>query len=265
MTEIQASQILQRNAQAIEARVAAACERAGRPRASVTIVAVSKYVDAVVAGWLVRASGILDLGENRPQELIRKARALHADPQTAGVRLHQIGHLQRNKVRDLLPHVALIHSVDSVRLLATLAQEVTRLAQPAEVTRLAQPAEVTRLAQPARLPILLEVNTSGEASKQGFAPDELPALADTLAQYTPTLDVQGLMTMAALGADAATCRRSFAQLRQLRDELAGRLGQSLPHLSMGMSGDFEEAIAEGATLVRIGSSLFAGVMPESAA
>ena len=247
MTEIQASQILQRNAQAIEARVAAACERAGRPRASVTIVAVSKYVDAAVAGWLVRASGILDLGENRPQELIRKARALHADPQTAGVRLHQIGHLQRNKVRDLLPHVALIHSVDSVRLLATLAQEVTRLARPA------------------RLPILLEVNTSGEASKQGFAPAELPALADTLAQYTPTLDVQGLMTMAALGADAAACRRSFAQLRQLRDELAGRLGQSLPHLSMGMSGDFEEAIAEGATLVRIGSSLFAGVMPESAA
>ena len=247
MTETQASQILQRNAQAIEARVAAACERAGRPRASVTIVAVSKYVDAAVAGWLVRASGILDLGENRPQELIRKARALHADPQTAGVRLHQIGHLQRNKVRDLLPHVALIHSVDSVRLLATLAQEVTRLARPA------------------RLPILLEVNTSGEASKQGFAPDELPALADTLAQYTPTLDVQGLMTMAALGADAATCRRSFAQLRQLRDELIGRLGHSLPHLSMGMSGDFEEAIAEGATLVRIGSSLFAGVMPESAA
>jgi pyridoxal phosphate enzyme (YggS family) len=247
MTETQASQILQRNAQAIEARVAAACDRAGRPRASVTIVAVSKYVDAVVAGWFVRASGILDLGENRPQELIRKARALHADPQTAGVRLHQIGHLQRNKVRDLLPHVALIHSVDSVRLLATLAQEVTRLAQPA------------------RLPILLEVNTSGEASKQGFAPAELPALADTLAQYTPTLDVQGLMTMAALGADAATCRRSFAQLRQLRDELAGRLGHSLPHLSMGMSGDFEEAIAEGATLVRIGSSLFAGVMPESAA
>lgn len=246
MTESEASQLLSRNAQAVEARITAACVRAGRPRDSVTIVAVSKYVDAATAGLFVRASGITDLGENRPQELVRKAKALHAQPQTANVRLHQIGHLQRNKVRDILPHVTLIHSVDSLRLLATLAEEWRRLALPT------------------RLPILLEVNTSGESAKHGFAPAEVLGLADALAECAKTLDVQGLMTMAALGADSAQCQRGFAQLRQLRDELAQRLGQALPHLSMGMSGDFEEAIAEGATLVRIGSSLFAGVMPESA-
>jgi pyridoxal phosphate enzyme (YggS family) len=220
--------------QAVEERLRAACRRAGRDRAEVTLVAVTKTVPPEVAAELVRL-GVTDLGESRPQELWRKAAAL---PQT--IRWHLIGHLQRNKIDRTLPLVTLIHSVDSLRLLAALEEEAARLGRT--------------------VPVLLEVNASGEASKHGFAPADVPGLAAPLAGLRH-LQVRGLMTMAAPLDDPQQCRPTFAALRGLRDRLRGELGppHSLEHLSMGMSNDFEVAVEEGATLVRIGSVLFEGL------
>jgi pyridoxal phosphate enzyme (YggS family) len=215
----------------VEARLAAACARAGRRRADVTLVAITKTVPAEVAA-LLPDIGLVHLGENRPQELWRKAEAL---PKT--VNWHLVGHLQRNKAARTVPLTALIHSVDSVRLLRTLEEEAAR--------------------QERGLDVLLEVNVSGEASKHGFAPGELPSVAPIIAQLQ-RVRVQGLMTMAALQEPEA-CRPAFTMLRRLRDELAASLGRELPHLSMGMSNDFEIAVEEGATLVRLGTVLLEGL------
>lgn len=219
---------------AVEARIGAACARAGRDRAAVTLVAVTKTVPAEVAA-LLPEFGILDLGESRPQELWKKAAAIPVSP---AARWHLIGHLQRNKIDKTVPLTHLIHSVDSQRVLDALHQFGTARGTP--------------------VPVLLEVNCSREANKGGFAPEELPAVAGTLAACAG-LRVDGLMTMAAHAADPQQCRPTFAELRQLRDELRTRTGLPLPHLSMGMSNDFEVAIEEGATLVRLGSVLFEGI------
>lgn len=181
-------------------------------------------------------AGCRDLGEARPQQLWDKAATL-AD---LGIRWHLIGHLQRNKVRRTLPLVHLLHSGDSLRLLAELDAE--------------------QASQPAALPILLEVNVSGDAAKHGFAMDAVAPLAESLSRLMH-LDVRGLMCMAGLEGDAAEARREFAALRELRDRLrrewSGRF--TLDELSMGMSGDFEAAVAEGSTMVRVGSALFEGL------
>jgi pyridoxal phosphate enzyme (YggS family) len=155
------------------------------------------------------------------------------------VRWHLIGHLQRNKVDRTLPLIHLIHSADSVRLLLALESAAARLGRV--------------------VPVLLEVNASGEESKGGFAPRDLAALADELNGLSH-VQVRGLMTMAALQEPEA-CRPTFRRLRELRDRLRVDLGGShqVEHLSMGMSNDFEVAIEEGATLVRLGSVLFEGV------
>jgi pyridoxal phosphate enzyme (YggS family) len=218
---------------AVEARLAAACARAGRARGDVTLVAVTKTVPVEIAAALPRL-GVLDLGENRPQELWRKSDAL---PPT--VRWHLIGHLQRNKIDRTLPIPTLIHSVDSERLLHALEQEAAK--------------------QKRTIPVLLEVNASGEASKHGFAPDDLPPLVPAI-RALRHVHVRGLMTMAALQEPEA-CRPTFRRLRALRDRLAGELGEPhrLTELSMGMSNDFEVAVEEGATLVRLGSVLFEGL------
>ena len=153
------------------------------------------------------------------------------------VHWHMIGHLQRNKVERTLPLVARVHAVDSVRLLRALEEAAKSRQTP--------------------LPALLEVNASGEASKHGFRPDELPALADEVAALA-WLRVEGLMTMAAYEEDAERCRPTFAALRTLRDELR-RLVEArhtLEHLSMGMSNDFTVAIEEGSTCVRVGTAIF---------
>jgi pyridoxal phosphate enzyme (YggS family) len=215
----------------VEERLCAACRRVGRARSEVTLVAVTKTVFAEVAA-LLPGLGVSDLGESRPQELWRKAAVV------TGVRWHLIGHLQRNKIERTLPLVERVHSVDSVRLLAAL-EEACR--------------EAGRT-----LPALLEVNASGEASKHGFAPEAVPALAESVTALRH-VRIEGLMTMAAYEDDAEKTRPTFAALRQLRDRLAGQWGQTLPHLSMGMSNDFEIAIEEGATMVRLGSVLFEGV------
>jgi pyridoxal phosphate enzyme (YggS family) len=217
---------------AVEDRIHAACGRAGRARGDVTLVAVTKTVPLAVAVQIA-ALGVHDLGENRPQELWHKAAAL------PDVRWHLLGHLQRNKIGRTLPLVHRIHSVDSMRLLAALEEEAGRHGQ--------------------RLDVLLECNASGEASKNGFALAEVPDLVPQLAACRH-VHITGLMTMAAYEADPEQCRPTFVALRCLRDQLHGELPpHRLEHLSMGMSNDFEVAIEEGATLIRLGTVLFEGM------
>jgi pyridoxal phosphate enzyme (YggS family) len=220
---------------AVEERIAAACRRAGRRRDEVTLVAVTKTVSIEVGGLLLETFGPLDLGESRPQELWRKAAAV---PTT--VRWHLIGHLQRNKIERTLPLIHLLHSGDSLRLLKAVDEEAAHRQQPAAV--------------------LLEVNASRERNKHGFTPEELPGLVPQLAALGHVV-VKGLMTMAAQEDDPEQCRPTFVLLRSLRDRLRGDLGppHRLDELSMGMSSDFEVAIQEGATMVRIGSALFDGL------
>ena len=227
------AQLLRHRLARIEERLAAACARVGRRREDVTLVAVTKTVSPEIAAELP-ALGVLDLGENRPQELWRKAPAL-----PASVRWHLIGHLQRNKIDRTLPLTHLIHSVDSVRLLEALDAEAAKQGRDVRV--------------------LLEVNASGEASKHGFAPAEVTGLAPAIRALT-RVRVDGLMTMAALQ-DPEACRPTFAALRALRDRLKGELPapHTMAHLSMGMTNDFEVAIEEGATFVRLGSVLFEGL------
>jgi pyridoxal phosphate enzyme (YggS family) len=226
---------LQRRLQAVERRIDQACRRSGRDRSDVTLVAVTKSVGEATAGVAVDL-GLTDLGESRPQELWRKRAGLPAT-----VRWHLIGHLQRNKIGPSLP-VHLIHSVDSERLLRALDQAARAQARPVS--------------------ILLQVNTSGEASKQGFAPQELPGVVARAGDFQG-VRIEGLMTMAPLNANAEHCRAPFAAVRRLqlqfRDDLSPP--HQLRHLSMGMSNDFEVAIEEGATLIRLGTLLFDGIEP----
>jgi PLP dependent protein len=216
---------------AIRERIAEACRRAGRTPDGVTLVAVTKTVPPAIAA-IAAELGMLDLGENRPQELWKKAEAV------PGARWHLIGHLQRNKIDRTVPGVALIHSVDSERLLEALDAFGRKREKPVQV--------------------LLEVNCSREEAKGGFAPESVPGLSDKLASLSG-VSIRGLMTMAAYGDDPEAARPTFAELRRLRDDLAARSGLTLPDLSMGMSGDFEVAVEEGATFVRIGTLLFEGL------
>jgi pyridoxal phosphate enzyme (YggS family) len=220
----------------VQHRIAEAAQRAGRAPTCVQLIAVTKYVDAALAAHLVEA-GCVTLGESRPQQLWEKAAA----PQLAGVQWHLIGRLQRNKIRRTLPLAQLIHSVDSERLLEAINEHAAELSLTPQV--------------------LLEVNCSGEANKQGFSVEEVCRLTPGLARFD-RLRVAGLMTMASLEGDDSDARRAFATLRELKGKLASKAppGVELRELSMGMSGDFEAAIAEGATMVRIGSSLFEGLL-----
>ncbi len=215
---------LAENLARVEERIAAACQRAGRSRDSVTLVAVTKTVSVEIASELVLL-GPRDLGENRPQELWRK-RELIPD-----VRWHLIGHLQRNKIERTVPIVHRIHSVDSFRLLKALDQYGPAM-------------------------VLLEFNCSDEPTKGGFSPLEVDQVIEALSGLRQ-LRVTGLMTMAALQADPERCRPTFQRLRLLRDRIHATY--PLHELSMGMSNDFEVAIEEGATLVRLGSVLFEGL------
>lgn len=225
------------NLAAVRDRIAAAAGRSGRSAADVRLVAVTKYACDEAVAALIEA-GCHDLGESRPQALWVRAERFR----TPDIRWHLVGHLQRNKVARTLPLSALIHSVDSERLLAALDAEAGRLGRACDV--------------------LLEVNVSGDATKHGVAPGELAALV-AAAEKCPRVHVSGLMTMAARESDAERARADFARLRRLRDELLASAGHRplpanvrLSELSMGMSGDFEQAIEEGATIVRIGSALF---------
>lgn len=226
------------NLRSVRDQIAAACQRAGRPADQVTMVAVTKYAELEWVRELVDL-GVTELGESRPQQLTKRAQELPGH-----VSWHMIGHLQRNKAEDVLAVANLIHSVDSVRLfdhLASLAQKRNR---------------------PQR--ILLEVNVSSEASKDGFNVDELLGAWPRL-QTCEALQIAGLMTMAPLEQAAESARPVFRKLRELRDLLRTQSENRLllDQLSMGMSGDFQVAIEEGATLVRIGSRLFEGLRSNS--
>ena len=227
MTDAELKALLAGRIAAVEARVTAACQRSGRDRSSVAVVAITKTVSVRVAALLPEL-GISDLGENRPQELWKKAAAI------PGARWHFTGHLQRNKAGRTLPLVTLLHTLDSVRLAEAVGGSA---------------------------PVLLEVNCSRESAKGGFAPEELADFASRLKPLTG-LRVEGLMTMAAHADDPEECRPTFAELRTLRDSLRARSGWPLPHLSMGMTNDFEIAIEEGATLIRLGTVLFEGLEGE---
>jgi hypothetical protein len=223
------------NVAAVRARIADAAVRSGRRPDEVALVAVTKYVgEAEIRG--VVAAGCDRLGESRPQQLWERAEACRDLP----VRWHMIGHLQRNKVRRTLPLVAMIQSADSLRLIEAIDREA---------------ADRSR-----RVPLLLEVNVSGETAKHGFEPDGVEPHLGALARYEH-VEVRGLMCMAALEGGLDAARRDFAQLRRLRDRLRPLAppGIALDELSMGMSGDYEVAVEEGATIVRVGSALFEGV------
>lgn len=198
------------------------------------MVAVTKYADLDWVRELVKI-GQRWLGESRPQQLIERAGQFGPE-----IEWHLIGTLQRNKVRAVLPHAALIHSVDSIRLLERIDVVATELQLKPRV--------------------LLQVNVSGEASKQGFAADDLLVQWRSITAHQH-VEIAGLMTMAPLVDDPEQARRTFRGLRQLRDQLRQRTGNPtlLSELSMGMSNDFEVAIEEGATLYRIGSLLFEGL------
>lgn len=234
MTDAERSQILEQRLDMVRERIAAACARSGRRAEDVTLIAVSKTVSPRVAGLSAKL-GQLDLGESRPQELWRKAEALKALP----IRWHMIGHLQRNKVERTLASVQVIHSVDSLRLLEEIAEQGSR--------------------QSLRPRLLLQVNASRENQKYGFELDEVADLFPKV-QSLP-VEITGLMTMAALSSDPDVARTAFRALRQIFDD-ANREGAQLTQLSMGMSGDFEIAIEEGATMVRVGSTLFEGLEAE---
>lgn len=209
----------------VRQRMEAAAERAGRSPRSVSLVAVSKGFPADVVRAAV-AAGQVDLGESRAQELVAKSRALGS-----GVRWHFIGRLQRNKVRDVVHAASLIHSVDRFALAETIAGQVE------------SSGRVQR--------VLVQVNAGEDPAKAGCALQDAPSLVAAV-RGLPGLACEGLMTMPPLGEDP---QPTFARLRTLRDELREEFPE-VQHLSMGMSGDFEVAVEEGATIVRVGEAVF---------
>jgi pyridoxal phosphate enzyme (YggS family) len=217
------------NLENIRLRIKTACDRADREPNCLTLLAVTKTQPPEVVNAAADL-GLLVFGENKIQEARAKI------PSCSGrLRWHFIGHLQSNKCRDAVQLFQMIQSVDSL----SLAQEINKRADEAGKT----------------MPVLLEVNLAGEASKFGYKP---PALLAELNQINalPRIEIHGLMTVPPWSPDAEASRPHFQRLRKLKEECEQKLGAPLPHLSMGMSGDFEVAIEEGATMVRIGTALF---------
>jgi len=215
--------------QAVRDRIEAACARAGREVREVRLVAVSKTVGVERIRRLVECGHDL-LGENRVQEALQKIPALGP-----AVRWHLVGHLQRNKARHAVGAFELLHGVDSERL----AVEIDRRAEQSGI----------------RQAVLLQVNLAGEETKSGVGEAGLPALLDTVAAL-PGVELRGLMTIPPPAEDPEESRRWYSRLRELRDRSAARVGLPLPELSMGMTDDFEVAVEEGATLVRVGRAIF---------
>jgi pyridoxal phosphate enzyme (YggS family) len=214
---------------AARTRIAEAAQRAGRDPGDVRLVAVSKTVAVERVAEAV-AAGLTDLGENRVQEAVAKRPQL-----PGGVRWHMVGHLQTNKVKPAAATFAVVHSVDSVRLAQALAER--------------RPDDL------ADLEVLLEVELTGLPGHTGFAPGDLTA-AVTAIGGLGRLRLRGLMTMAPPVVDPEQARPAFRRLRRLRDDLEQAGGAALTELSMGMSDDFEVAVEEGATLVRLGRAIF---------
>lgn len=218
-----------RNLDRVRARIAVAARRSGRDPDRVRLLPVSKTVSAQRLRSAIEA-GCDEFGENKAQEAAAKSREL-AD---TGVRWSFIGHLQSNKVRLVAGFAAEVQALDRIVIAEALDRHLQRLGR--------------------RLPVLVQVNTSGEASKFGLAPDEVAGFLAGLRPFD-ALEVRGLMTLALLSADDGAVRDCFVRLRMLRDRLRDN-GFDLHELSMGMSGDYEVAVEEGATIVRVGQALF---------
>ena len=221
------AQLIRENLDAVRTRIARASEKSGRLEADVTLVAVSKTWPADVVQVAVDV-GVTTLGENRVQEGQIKVPVIRGD-----VTWHLVGHLQRNKARTAVALFDTIQSVDSVRL----ARELSKNATSADRT----------------VRVLVQVNTSAEATKSGLSPDEAIDVAVEIADMDG-LRVDGLMTIATLTENPSEVRRCFTKLRDLKDQLCAHI--EAPHLSMGMTADYEAAIEEGATIVRIGTGIF---------
>lgn len=217
------------NLEAIRERIRAAAEGAGRDPGGIRLVAVSKThpCEAVLEA---QAAGQMVFGENKVQEALTKIPRL-----PSSLEWHFIGHLQSNKIRKALPLFHLFHGVDN----SVLATQINRVAEECDLSPR----------------VLLEVNVSGETSKFGFEPAVLREEISGLLAL-PRVQILGLMTMAPYADNPLEAKPYFAALRQLRDDLARETGHPFPELSMGMSGDFEAAIEEGSTLVRVGTAIF---------
>lgn len=214
---------------ALRTRMAEACVQTGRDPSAVTLLPVTKTHPVTAVDYAARC-GLAAVGENRVQEGVEK-RALT----TAAIRWELIGHLQTNKARLAVTHFDRIQSVDSVKLISVLNRAAGELGKT--------------------LPVLLQINAGNDPAKFGADPEDAPRLLET-ALALPHLQVDGFMAIAPLSDDPMVARRTFARMRAIRDDLATRTGHPLHELSMGMSGDMEAAIAEGSTLVRIGSALY---------
>ena len=215
--------------QSVRQRIAGACQRSGRDPAAITLLAVSKNQppERIRAA---AAAGLSLFGENRVQEAKSKISQC-----PASLRWHMIGHLQSNKCRDAISLFSMIQSVDSLPLAVELNKWAGHFART--------------------MPVLLEINIAGESSKFGCSPGELPAVLPQI-NALPRLEIHGLMTVAPYSPDPERIRPVFRRLRELKGECEKILGAPLPHLSMGMTGDFEVAVEEGATMIRLGSALF---------
>lgn len=239
------------NLKRLQDRIHAACERKGRRFEDVRLVAVTKMVEIDIIRSAIEM-GLTDLGESRVQEIIKRAsmvrehlarrRRMEGPATPPEPQWHMIGHLQRNKVRALLPWVDCVHSLDSLRLAEEISVEAVKIGKV--------------------VPLLIEINVSGEKSKGGMAVGAISHCIELL-RALPGIRVTGLMTMAPLADDPEETRPYFARLTELLDDL--RTDRLVPsdcrELSMGMSGDFEVAIEEGATMIRVGRALFEGVVP----
>ena len=239
------------NLKHVRERIETACGRAKRDPAGVRLVAITKYVDVDVVRQALEL-GILDLGESRAQQLNQRAGMIHESIERKNVlsgrreagtvrpRWHMVGHLQRNKVKLVVPWAELIHSVDSLRLAEDLHKQAVKVGRIVD--------------------ILLQVNTSAERSKFGIAVGAVAHLAEHLASW-PGIRFCGLMTMGPLGASPVEVRLCFDRLRDIFEDLNAerKVGPQFKDLSMGMSGDFELAIEAGATIIRVGTALFEGL------
>jgi PLP dependent protein len=224
--------MIKNNLQTIRTKISEACHRSGRDISEVTLIAVSKTFSPENIREVVH-EGIFNIGESYVQELTSKREQLQDEP----IRWHFVGPLQRNKVKYLVDFVGLIHSVESLRVCQEIEKRASRIERPIE--------------------LFIEVNTSGEPQKHGIEPDEAPELFKEFTVFDHVL-VRGLMTMAPYADDPEKARPSFRLLREIKQRLLdeGVPEIQLQHLSMGMSNDFEVAIEEGSTMVRIGSSIF---------
>lgn len=219
------------NLKKVEDKIAASCARAGRAREEVTLIAVSKTKPESMVEEAYSV-GQRDFGENKVQEICRKTEVLPAD-----IRWHMIGHLQRNKVRQVVGKACMIHSVDSLRLAETISQEAVK--------------------QDITVPVLIEVNVAKEESKFGVTTEETIALIEEAAKL-PHISIRGLMTIAPFVEDPEENRPIFRKLKQLSVDIAAKNinNVTMSVLSMGMTNDYEVAIEEGATMVRVGTGIF---------